>query len=357
MRKKKILFVVRQMGQGGTERRLWDLKCSLDQYFEIRIANLTGIDNFSEKSANQIPRGQLSRLKNLYKTVREYQPDLVHAFDIESGHYYSLVKKFLFSKRVFISGYGASKIEDSRLLRLLRMKSFQPDFYICNSDSGARELKRHIPAGTEVRVIHNGLDVSRFLDQPAAFSFEGRQEGQPLIGYIGKFDDYKHGERMLDIAKAMENHPSEPYFLAIGDGPYRAGAVLECDLLPEKLKKRISMPGTLPNAAALIPHFTIGTLFSDSEGFPNALLEYMAAGKPWVSTNVGDVSILNRHIETGLIVENWNLEEFVSKLSVLLADKHRAENLGSGGKKEFYSRFHIDIMRQAYKTVYDDLLN
>jgi glycosyltransferase involved in cell wall biosynthesis len=55
---------------------------------------------------------------------------------------------------------------------------------------------------------------------------------------------------------------------------------------------RMMMPGFLKDPARFVGLFDIFALSSDSEQYPISLVEAMAAARPVVATNVGDVAAM-----------------------------------------------------------------
>jgi glycosyltransferase involved in cell wall biosynthesis len=81
------------------------------------------------------------------------------------------------------------------------------------------------------------------------------------------------------------------YRLAIaGEGPEREVILAEAQRVG--IADRLMMPGFLKDPARFVGLFDIFALSSDSEQYPISLVEAMAAARPVVSTNVGDVAAM-----------------------------------------------------------------
>ena len=66
---------------------------------------------------------------------------------------------------------------------------------------------------------------------------------------------------------------------------------------------------------------------------PLTLQEAQLMRKPVVATNVGGIPELMKDNETGFLVEKGNAEEWIEKLSLLINDKEKRENMGNAGRK------------------------
>ena len=80
----------------------------------------------------------------------------------------------------------------------------------------------------------------------------------------------------------------------------------------------------------------------DSEGTPVGIIEAMAAGLPVVSTRhagIPDVVIEN---ETGLLVDENNIEEMASYMLKLVENRDLAESMGQKGKVRIENHFTLD---------------
>jgi len=338
-----------------------DLKNSLHKEYNILIYPLNGelafskeeLGNYQGYVRNYVGSSKIRRLLALMDVLRKNDPKLIQAFDLESGFYARLALILCRKSIPLISGYGAGLVTIRLTKWLLSLGFLQPDIYICNSEEGASDLRKYLRGSKEVRVIRNGIDPSRFnkvaIDKPSWAS------KQPTVGYIGKLDYFKRGDKMIKVAKQLYNHPSKPHFVIIGKGEY-------FNIAKEELRKSsflqnsTTLLGDVPNAACLIKFFDIGVLCSKSEGLPNILLEYMALGVPSVSTNVGDVAYVLEG-GAGIVTKDNTIQAIVNGIRKLLDNDVLRREMSIYAKDRFMNRFDISIMSKQYEQAFSDLLS
>jgi len=78
--------------------------------------------------------------------------------------------------------------------------------------------------------------------------------------------------------------------------------------------------------------------------FATKLGEYLAFGKPVITTAVGDMAKFMRHGETALIVEPGNTDEIADAMIRLMDDRALATRLGAAGKKVAEQEFDHTIL-------------
>ena len=141
------------------------------------------------------------------------------------------------------------------------------------------------PASRIVR-IPNGIDTARYAAPAVDGALPGfvRRPGDILVGTLARLQRVKNLPRLIRAVAAL---PAHVKLAIVGDGPEREAILKAAD--DAGFGDRLIMPGFLPDPAAVVAHFDIFALSSDSEQFPISLVEAMAAGKPIVSTDVGDV--------------------------------------------------------------------
>ena len=88
---------------------------------------------------------------------------------------------------------------------------------------------------------------------------------------------------------------------------------------------------------------------------PNAILEYMAAGRPIVATRVGGTPELIENQTSGILVEPESANELASGIQVLLSDPKLAAALARVASEQANQLYDINRISQKHAQFYQDL--
>jgi rhamnosyl/mannosyltransferase len=125
--------------------------------------------------------------------------------------------------------------------------------------------------------------------------------------------------------------------LGLGDKVTFAGAVDDETLLDHLAAAGI---GLLPSS-------------TPTEAFGLAMVEYLAAGLPAVSTELGTgTSFVNAHGETGLIVPACDPAALAAAIGEMLADRGRREAMGRAGRDRVRRMFTTEAMMRGMDALY-----
>jgi len=114
--------------------------------------------------------------------------------------------------------------------------------------------------------------------------------------------------------------------------------------------------GRCEKVAELLAVSEICVLSSKAEGFSNSILEYMAAGRPVVVTEVGGAREVVAEGETGYLVPSGDDAMMAERLVALLQDPERARAMGVKGKRVVEEKFSCAAQLSRTDSLYDRLL-
>jgi glycosyltransferase involved in cell wall biosynthesis len=146
----------------------------------------------------------------------------------------------------------------------------------------------------------------------------------------------------------------EAVFVVAGQGA--PGDELRQDGAPLVERQRLWFLGGCSVIAELLQASTVCVLSSHSEGLSNAVLEYMAAGKPVVASDVGGMREVVLEGRTGYLVHRGDTNALADRVSFLLRNPERAEAMGECGRRYVNEKFSLSTQFAAVHELYTQLL-
>ena len=208
-------------------------------------------------------------------------------------------------------------------------------------------------APDSVTIIPNGLDLSRFTALPPKPPSCNRPAAQ-RVGILANLRPVKNIELFIRAASRLaSSHPSVRFEIA-GEGKLRA----QFQTLIESLGlcDHVTLRGTVSDVPAFLHSLDVAVLCSLSEGSPNAIMEYMAAGLPTVATDVGGITELVQHEVTGLVIPSNDEERLAGAIDRLLRDRVLAVQLGAAARERAFAEYSVESQAQRYEEFYGHLL-
>jgi glycosyltransferase involved in cell wall biosynthesis len=178
----------------------------------------------------------------------------------------------------------------------------------------------------------------------------GLPQGAFVIGTVARLTPVKNHAMVL---RALQRLDEDVHLVLIGAGPSRRA--LE-ELAKElHVEGRVHFTGQLVEAENLHQFFDVSVLCSRSEGFPNAVIEALAAGCPVVATPVGGIPevIIDRH--TGLLVPLDQPEALAARVEELRRDAALRERLSEAGAARARCNYHQTVVIAKLETLYWNL--
>lgn len=372
-KKIKVLFVIVQMGMGGSEHLVWDLIRSLDRSrFSPYLAWFYGEKPLQQFVDLNIPlfhipkirRLDLSTMRQVGKLIQEHQIDVVNAH-----HYLSLIYSFYGCK--LANRIGLIYTEHS----LWEIKKISPKWQFV----GRRVLPFadvSVGISAEVRAglksifhltdkqtctIVNGVDC-QLLAPP-----EDKKHCKQKLGFseenisIGMVANLKKNKNHIFLLKAfrqlLKEHPQlNLFFVGQGFEGDLEGSEEEIQqyIAEHNLNKNVSLLGARADVPDILKALDIFCLTSYQEGLPISLIEAMASGLPVVGTNVAGIKGVIDHDVNGFLVEPDNEEQLSASLHKLVADSALRLRFGKKSRELATTKYSLNTCMNQYQNIFQD---
>jgi glycosyltransferase involved in cell wall biosynthesis len=210
-----------------------------------------------------------------------------------------------------------------------------------------------------VSIVHNGIPLEGFVNLPTAEQAKralGIEPHRPVIGITAQLRPEKDHQNLFAAMRLVVRRFPEALLVLVGDGllrEYLNGLARGYGLLGNV--RFLGQRRDIPN---IVASYDVGVLSSwVVETLPLAVLEYMAAGKPTVATDVGSVSDLVAQGETGFLVPAKAPEALAERLLAVLQNRKLALRMGATAARVVRRRFSAAAMVSGMQTVFHEVMS
>ncbi len=212
---------------------------------------------------------------------------------------------------------------------------------------------------SKIEVVPNGVDLARFRRpvDGAKLRAELRiPEGALVVGIVAMLRPEKNHVMFLKAAAEVARVVPNAVFVLVGDGSERKK--LEGLARSLSVEGAVRFAGLREDVPDLLQIFDVAVLssFPIVETLSNAVLEYMAAGKPVVATRVGSVPEQVVDGQTGYLVEPDDARAMADRLIGLLKNEGLRRRFGEAGLARVKERYTIERMIHETESLFERLL-
>ena len=359
-----VCLMVDNLARAGVETQLIQLIHRMDR--NVINPHLCLLDGMGEESRALEPDDcpvirlgvrSLRHPSTLVKAVRfgrylrRHRIDIVHPHFQDSLYFSAPIAKLIgvpcvVRFRVNV-GYWMRPI-DRRLMRFYN-RWIDATLVNCRACRDAVIDQEHAPPES-ISIIPNGVDLAKFEDPVDEQYRPPPKDGKRTIGVVANLRPVKGLDVFIRAAAELAAKQDDVHFVVAGEGDSRAE--LEALIGELGLQSRFKLPGRVVDVPKFLREVDIAVLCSRSEGAPNVIMEYMAAGKPIVATDVGGVGEMIHHEQTGLLVPCESPGKLAAALDRLLSDRPLAECLARAACKQAFTEFGLDTQVRRYEEFY-----
>jgi glycosyltransferase involved in cell wall biosynthesis len=355
----RVALIAGTLGRSGAEKQLYYMARALrSRSVTVEVFCLTRNDFYERELARAgIPvhwAGQFSnpasRLATLMRRLTLFRPHI-----LQSAHFFTNL--YAVATAPVLGSVVIGAIRNDALLDvdenggwgrwLLRL----PPALIVNSFAARTNAEAMGVRSSRIHVIQNVIDLEDFDRHALRYDESVRAIG-PVAIAVGRLAPEKRFDRFLTaIAGARRDVPTLTGVI-IGEGPERPALerlAQDLGLMPDGavfLRHRHDVPALMRQADMLV-------LCSDHEGFPNVLLEGMAAGLPAITTPAGDADIVVQHDDTGAVVAFDDVDALIASLVRLSRSPELRTAMGKAGRRRVEDEYSYDRLLHGMLSTYE----
>lgn len=186
---------------------------------------------------------------------------------------------------------------------------------------------------------------------------EAFRRGRKLYLSIGRLVPYKGFSVLIEAANSFAD---DVCAAIVGDGPLRHE--LEDEIRERNLEDRVHLTGPIPDEALAdlldMAHAVCMPSITAAEMYGMAQVEGLAFGKPLISTNIPNsgVPYVNKHGETGLVVEPGEAAPLAEAINRLAADAALHASLSEGARRAFARDHDRQAIGAKYVVLIEQVL-
>ncbi|CAH2396615.1 glycosyltransferase [Mesorhizobium ventifaucium] len=205
----------------------------------------------------------------------------------------------------------------------------------------------------EIGCASEKLHVSPCGILPERFTPSNRESARLLV--VGRFVEKKSPHLTVEAFARIASRFPEARLDLVGDGPLmvRSKALVEQKNLSDRVifhgyRSTEFVQGMMQKAAIFVQH-SVTARDGDMEGLPVSILEAMASALPVVATRHSGIPEAVVDGETGILVEEHDIESTAEALASLLADPQRAAKMGDAGRQRVLDHFTLRHTRDRLR--------
>jgi glycosyltransferase involved in cell wall biosynthesis len=364
-----VAFCITELEVGGAERCLVELATRLDRArFATSVACLgprprgdrAALDQKLEAAGVPVryfnARGIASAprvLKRLRQHWQESRPDVVQTF-LFHANLIGAIAAWRAGVPTIVTGLRVSEPHRRWRRPIERITGRVADRHVAVSEGVARFAREKIGLPTEkIVVIPNGVVVPKDPIAAADLSHLGVPFGRRAITFVGRFDEQKGIEWLIEqapeIARRLPNHD----LLMVGVGPLAERLRGRAERLG--VSDRVHFCGWRNDVPAILSACDLLVVPSQWEGMPNVVLEAMVAARPVVAFDVeGVVDALGDHASRQ-IATRGDRAGFVERVVEIASNAELQGNFGRLNQNRAGAELSVPKMIARYEELYIEL--
>ena len=369
----RILFITSLLAKrGGAEKNFCDVLLGLDRgKFSPSALIFQGGELADQLRRQGVPVevNGISKLVSLhalkmgveaYRRMKKERTEIVVTYHHDADIWGALVARLAGVSRIVSSRRDMGYQLESKHVWFYRLFQILFDGFITVSDAVKDEIQRRDWIRPEkIRVIHNGIQPGIYdqgFDVSKIKKRLGIDPSKTVIGSVASFRPIKGQLYLVDAVKELVHRNKDLLVVFVGHDDSEYGRMVKRRIEETGLVDHFMFLGERSDIPEILSVFDIFVLSSLHEGFSNAIVEAMAAGKPVVAPDSGGNPEAVDHGETGFLFTPRDSRSLAEMLQKIIADTSLGKSMGKNGKSKAVRFFQEEAMIRANEAYYTFLL-
>lgn len=363
----RICYVIPSLDIGGTERQLLYLLQGLARDCELTVVCTNHAGTLAGEARREGARvldlgvrggWDPSAWWKLRRVFEAHRPDIVHSFLFGFDLYANLAARQTGVPVVISSRRQIAAWKKRRHLFIQRRANQLVDCVVANSRAVADFAIEQERADRNLfRVIPNGIEPDRFIGSASPDMLRLRYNipfHRHVVGIVANFSPVKDHDLFVRMAEELSRRRADVHFLMVGIGPLVKS--VERTLRFRGVSDCFTRVASIDEIADLYALMDVSVLCSKSEGFPNAVIESMAASRPVVAAAVGGIPELIADGDTGRLVASRDPGAFADAVEWVLDNPKESRAMAARGAAFVRKQLGVGRMVGSYRALYTECL-
>ncbi len=357
----KVLHIINSLNTGGAEKLLSE---SLPLYNKRGIkTDLLLLNGDETPLLKELKKQNCCNIYTLGKGL-VYNPllifklipyikryDIIHAHLFPSLYWLSIAKILSFTKTkiIYTEHSTNNKRRNFWLFEMIDKLFYYPYSRIITiADEVDNNIKKHLRFNSsKFLLINNGVNTIKYQKAKAYSNNIFFSEDSIILLQISSFRKPKD---QITLIKALKELPEQYKLLLVGDGPLiEANKELVKEL---NLQSRVKFLGIRMDVPELLKTSDITVLSSNYEGLSLSSIEAMAAGKPFIASDVPGLREIVK--DAGILFTKGDYKELANHILDLKDKKYYNKIAGRGERRA--KQYDIHKMVEEYIELYNMIL-
>ena len=321
---------------------------------------------FVEQRFHAGGRLNLRLIRDLYRQISAFDPQLVHLSGLQSSGFHAVIAAKLARKKVLLAVRGFS-VDDMTIRgpkRFIYGKVVEPltlqlsdcVYTVCEAAKKRKEIQRF--RRKVLDTIHNPAPIinpEKLAERVPMRSRLGFQPEEIAVVISGRMTKDKGIPVIIEAIQSQRGLSSfkRCRYVFIGDGPMLEN--LEIQLCDEIRSGKVLCIGKKKEVLPFLMACDVFLFATLHENLSNALLEGMACGLPVIATAVGGNVEVVRNNQNGFLIPPNDSSAINSALLALLSNDTMRKEFGTKSKiiieESFSQAMVLQMVEKAYKSL------